>query len=257
MPILGQGTWEMGQQAAKRKEEIEALRLGIDLGMTLIDTAEYYDNEDLVGEAIGERRREVFLVSKVLPSHATREGTIEACNSSLKRLNTDYLDLYLLHWRGRIPFEETLEGFRWLKKQGKILDYGVSNFDVSDMEAAVKLDGEIASNQVLYNLTSRGIEWDLLPWCKKRKISIMSYSPFGHDVSWLQNPVLKKMGPSPAQVALAWLRQKGTIAIPKASTLKHVRDNQASLDLQLTPADLKALDEVFPPPRKKVPLGMI
>lgn len=256
MPILGQGTWEMGQKAAKRKEEIEALRLGIDLGMTLIDTAEYYDNEDLVGEAIGDKRKEVFLVSKVMPSHATRQGTIEACNNSLKRLKTPYLDLYLLHWRGNIPFEETLEGFRMLKKQGKILEYGVSNFDVSDMEEAIKLDKEIASNQVLYNLTSRGIEWDLLPWCEKQKITIMAYSPFGHDVSWLDNPVLKKMGP-PAQVALAWLRQKGTVAIPKASNLQHVRDNRASLDLKLSPADLKALDEAFPSPRKKVPLEMI
>src|SRR6266513_5470184 len=186
IPVLGQGTWRKGEDPKKREQEIEALRLGLDLGMTLIDTAEMYGEgaaEELVGEAIAGRREEVFLVSKVYPHNATRNGAPKACERSLRRLGTDHLDLYLLHWRESTPVEETLEAFQSLKVAGKILEYGVSNFDVDDMEEAFALPGgdEIATDQVLYNLKQRGIEWDLLPWCRERGLPIMAYSPVGHS----------------------------------------------------------------------------
>ena len=182
IPVLGQGTWRMGEKASQKQAEITALRLGMDLGMTLIDTAEMYGEggaEKVVAEAISGRRHEVFLVSKVYPFNASYQGVINACDRSLSRLKTDYLDLYLLHWRGSIPLVETLEGLQYLKQVGKILDYGVSNFDTDDMEEAEALPGgkEIVTNQVLYNLMRRGIEWDLLPWCKQRQMPIMAYSP--------------------------------------------------------------------------------
>lgn len=263
---MGQGTWAMGEDRGKRKAEIAALRLGLDLGMTLIDTAEMYGEggaEEVVGEAIKGRRAEVFLVSKVYPHNATRRGAVAACKGSLKRLKTDYLDMYLLHWRGSVPLQETLEAFRSLKRDGKILDCGVSNFDQDDMEEAMTLAGgdEIATNQVLYNLEHRGIEWDLLPWCRQGGIPIMAYSPIGQG-KLVKNKKLKlvasRHGCTPAQVALAWLlRQKGIVAIPKAGNPSHLRENRAALDLTLSDEDQTELDREFPPPRKKVRLQMI
>jgi len=269
IPMLGQGTWRMGEDPAKQQSEIDALRLGLDLGITLIDTAEMYGDgvaEELIGEAIAGRRAEVFLVSKVYPHNATRRGAVKACERSLQRLGTDYLDLYLLHWRGSVPLAETLEAFHSLKGMSKIRDYGVSNFDVDDMEEAFALPGgdEIATNQVLYNLGHRGIELDLLPWCRDRGLPIMAYSPIGHSSreqrKIFDQPQVKSVASrrqaTPAQVALSWLLQRDLIAIPKASNLDHVRENRAALDLILTEKDLEDLARAFPPPRKKVPLEM-
>jgi diketogulonate reductase-like aldo/keto reductase len=261
----------MGENRTKRHAEIAALRLGLDLGMTLIDTAEMYAEggaEEVVAEAIAGRRTEVFLVSKVYPHNATRRGTVEACGRSLRRLKTDYLDLYLLHWRGSVPLAETLEAFRSLNQAGKIRDYGVSNFDQSDMEEASALPGgdEIATDQVLYNVKHRGIEWDLLPWCCERGIPVMAYSPVGNSPTkqrgMLDHPSVKRVssrhGTTPAQVALAWLlRQKGIVTIPKAASAAHIRENRAALELRLTDEDLMELDRAFPPPRKKMPLKVI
>jgi diketogulonate reductase-like aldo/keto reductase len=266
IPVLGQGTWGMAENARRREDEIAALRLGLDLGMTLIDTAEMYANgeaEELVGEAIAGRRNEVFLVSKVLPNHATRPGTIAACEGSLRRLRTDRLDLYLLHWRGSVPLQETLNAFAALVHAGKIRYWGVSNFNVSDMEEVVSLaDGtSVATDQVLYNLTRRGIEYDLLPWCRKRGLPIMAYSPIEQG-RLLSHPVLQSVAArhdaTPSQVALAWvLRQNGLNAIPKAGTPTHVRENRAALDLHLTKQDIAMLDRAFPPPRRPQPLEML
>jgi diketogulonate reductase-like aldo/keto reductase len=269
IPMLGQGTWRMGENPAKRQSEISALRLGLDLGMTLIDTAEMYGDggaEKVVGEAMAGRRADVFLVSKVYPHNASRRGAVEACEHSLERLGTDYLDLYLLHWRGAVPLQETIEAFQSLKQAGKIREYGVSNFDVTDIEEAFALAGgdEIAANQVLYNLVHRGIERDLLPWCRDRGLPIMAYSPVGHSAreqrKLFDQPHLKLVASrhhvTPAQVALAWLLQRDVIAIPKASNPEHVRENRAALDLVLTKKDLEEPDRALPPPRKKVPLEM-
>jgi diketogulonate reductase-like aldo/keto reductase len=271
MPVLGQGTWSMGENHSAFKAEVAALKLGLDLGVTLIDTAEMYGEggaEKVVAEAIAGRRDEVCLVSKVLPHNASRSGTIAACERSLKRLKTEHLDVYLLHWRGGVPLGDTLEAFTELKQDGKILDYGVSNFDVDDMEAAAALAGgeAIATNQVLYNPLNRGIEWDLLPWCKGQGIPVMAYSPFVSAppalTRLLGNATLKAVAErhsaTPAQIALAWLlHQPGVVAIPKAIQPAHVRANRAACDLALTPDDLKDLDGAFPPPRKKVPLAML
>jgi diketogulonate reductase-like aldo/keto reductase len=266
VPVLGQGTWHMGEDPKKRAYEIAALRLGIQYGMTVIDTAEMYGDgasEELIGEAIEGRRKDVFLVSKVLPHHATRIGTIDACERSLLRLGTDHLDLYLLHWRGTVPLTETLAGFADLMHAGKIRRWGVSNFDTADMEELASLPGgdEVATNQVLYNLTRRGIEYDLLPWCEQRNIPIMAYSPIEQG-RLLKDPVLMAIGAlhnaTPAQVALAWvLRRERMIAIPKAGTPEHVKENREALDIDLTEDDLAELDRAFPPPTKKVPLEMI
>jgi diketogulonate reductase-like aldo/keto reductase len=218
----------------------------------------------LVGEAIADRRAEVFLVSKVYPHNATRDGAVAACHRSLRRLKTDYLDVYLLHWRGSVPLAETLEAFQLLKKAGKIRDYGVSNFDVDDLEEAFGLAGgnEIVTDQVLYNLKHRGIEVDLLPLCCSQSLPIMAYSPIGHSGSQqkalLENPTLRaiavKHGATPAQVTLAWILRQQLVAIPKAGSLVHVRENRAALDLLLTKDDLLELDRAFPAPKKKVPL---
>jgi len=256
----------MGEDRAKRQAEIAALQLGLDLEMTLIDTAEMYGEggaEEVVGEAIAGRRGDVFLVSKVYPHNATREGAVAACERSLKRLKTDYLDLYLLHWLGSVPVSETLEAFRSLKRAGKIQDYGVSNLGKDDMEQASALSGgdEVATDQVLYNLKRRGIELDLLPWCRERGIPIMAYSPIEQG-KLLNNKRLRivasRRGATPAQIALAWvLYQEGVAAIPKSSNQAHVRENRAALDLRLTDEDLAELNRAFPPPRKKRPLEMI
>ena len=266
VPVLGMGTWHMAEDSRLRNEEIAALRQGLDMGLTLIDTAEMYgdgDAEELVGEAIAGRRDEVFLVSKVLPSHATRSGTISACERSLQRLATDRVDLYLLHWRESVPLEETVEAFSSLVRAGKIRNWGVSNFDVADMEELIEVPGgeAVQTNQVLYNLTRRGIEFDLLPWCRKRALPVMAYSPIEQG-RLLNHATLQKIAEqydaSPAQVALAWvLRQPGVVAIPKASNPEHVQENRAALAIHLTKNDLQALDREFPPPTKPVPLEML
>ena len=266
MPVLGQGTWYLGEGLRPRAEEIAALRLGIDLGMTLIDTAEMYGNgatEELVGEAIAGRRDQVFLVSKVLPSHATATGTVAACDRSLRRLRTDQIDLYLLHWRGAVPLVETLEGFEALIRAVKIRYWGVSNFDVTDLEELRSTKGgrEVATNQVLYNLSRRGIERDLLPWCRELGTPVMAYSPIEQG-RLLGHPVLQSVaarhGATAAQVALAWvLRESDVITIPRSGRPEHVGENREALDLRLTAEDLAALDRAFPPPAGPRPLEMI
>jgi diketogulonate reductase-like aldo/keto reductase len=266
VPRLGQGTWRMGESRRRRAEEVAALKLGFELGMTLIDTAEMYGDgeaERIVAEAIEGRRDEAFIVSKVQPQNASRDGTVAACERSLKRLNTDRIDLYLLHWRGRYPLKDTLAGFQTLMQDGLIKAWGVSNFDVDDMEELVALPGGdgVATNQVLYNLARRGIEADLIPWCRARSIPLMAYSPIEQG-RLLRDRTLGKIaarhGAEPAQVALAWLlRQEDMMVIPKATSAKHVRENRAAIDLDLTPVDLGELGEAFPPPRGAQPLEML
>lgn len=266
VPVLGQGTWHMAEDARRRKDEIAALRTGLDLGLTLIDTAEMYadgEAEVLVGEAIDGRRSQVFLVSKVLPENATERGTVAACERSLSRLRANYLDLYLLHWRGSVPLEATLEAFAVLVAAGKIRHWGVSNFDISDMKELQNVPGgrSVTTNQVLYNLSRRGAEWELLPWCRARGILIMAYSPIEQG-RILRNPELQRIAKSldatPAQVALAWtIRRDGVIAIAKAGTVAHVQENRAAADLQLAPYDLAALDREFPPPTEARLLEML
>ena len=266
IPVLGQGTWQMADSRARHAEEIHALQAGVDLGMTLIDTAEMYGSgaaEELVGEALADRRDGIFLVSKVLPENASRQGTIKACERSLKRLRTDRLDLYLLHWRGSVPLAETVEAFEALKKKGSIRHWGVSNFDVDDMEDLVALaEGKgVATNQVLYNLGRRGIERDLIPWSEKFGLPIMAYSPVDQG-RLLRHPALVEMGQrlnaTPAQLALAWLlHQRGICSIPKAGSVQHVKENHVALALCLTANDLAAFEAAFPPPKRKIPLEMI
>jgi diketogulonate reductase-like aldo/keto reductase len=265
IPALGQGTWHMAEDPRRRTDEIAALRLGIDLGMSLIDTAEMYADghaEVLVGEAIKGRRDQVFLVSKVLPHHATVRGTIEACDGSLLRLGVDIIDLYLLHWRGSIPLEETLKAFERLKGAGKIGSWGVSNFDLADMQDLIDIPGgsEVSTDQVLYNLEYRGIEYDLLPWCERSGVPIMAYSPI-EQARVLDHAVLRSVAArhhaTPAQVALAWvLRKDNVCAIPRASNPAHVRENSVALDMHLSASDLAALDHAFPPPTQKRPLAV-
>ncbi|KAA0700287.1 aldo/keto reductase [Neorhizobium sp. P12A] len=266
VPSLGQGTWNMGENPARAREEIESLKAGIDLGMTLIDTAEMYAEggaEEIVGRAVEGRRAEVFLVSKVYPWNASRQGTVDACERSLKRMKTDRIDLYLLHWRGNHPLAETVEVFEGLKAAGKIGAWGVSNFDADDMEELLAVPGgkNVAANQVLYNLGRRGIEFDLLPWCQQRNIPVMAYSPIeqgrlAHHPDLIH--LAKAYQATPAQIALAYvLGQKGVIAIPKTAKPEHVRENREAVSIELTEADRAALDRAFPPPRRKKPLEMI
>lgn len=271
MPVLGQGTWRMGEDSSRRRAEVAALRYGFDLGMNLIDTAEMYAEggaEEVVAEAIAGRREEVFVVSKVYPHNATRRGAIEACERSLRRLKADYIDLYLLHWRGDVSLAETVAAFQQLKETGKILEHGVSNFDVSDMEEWMALPGgeEVATNQVLYNLAYRGIEWDLIPWSRERRIPITAYSPVAHKTAEQKRvfndanlkSVASEHGATPAQIALAWvLRDPDMVAIPKASQPEHIRENRAALDIELTTDDLVKIDESFHPPSRKIPLEML
>jgi diketogulonate reductase-like aldo/keto reductase len=258
----------MGENRRRHAEELRALQAGIDLGLTLIDTAEMYGDgasEELVAEAIAGRREHVYIVSKVLPSNASRRGTIAACEQSLARLRTDYLDLYLLHWRGSYPLEETLEAFAALQKRGSIRHFGVSNFDTADLEQTwSRAHGSaVATNQVLYNLEERGIEWELLPWCRERGVALMAYSPLGSDSTRLRkHPALAKIAArhdaTASRVALAWLlQQPDIVVIPKAASEEHIRDNRAALDLKLTTADLAELDRAFPPPGGATPLAMI
>lgn len=258
---LGQGTWKMGISPGKRSEEYKALRTGIDLGMEIIDTAEMYDNEEFVSEVIAGIRDKVFLISKVLPSNASRRGTKTACERSLRKLDTDYLDLYLLHWSGSYPFEDTVEAMLELQREGKIKEWGVSNMDVYQMEHffAIRGGNTCAANQVAYNLTTRGIEYDLLPWCAQRNMPVIAYSPVGEG-SLVQNKLLKeiaeKHNATPTQIALAWvMRNPGMIAIPKASTVKHVEENFRSLSIRLTEEDYWEIDRAYPPPNRKIPLA--
>ncbi len=264
VPLIGQGTWHMGERAGERDREVAALRLGLELGMTLIDTAEMYGEggaERVVGEAIAGRRERVFLVSKVYPHNASREGVVEACERSLQRLGCEYLDLYLLHWRGRYPLAETVEGFERLKAAGKIRRWGVSNLDLEDMLDLPRVE-RCATNQVLYNPAERGIEFDLLPWCQQRGIPVMAYCPVGQGGALLRHPALlevaRRQGVGPAAVALAWaLRQPGVIAIPKAVTPEHVRANAAAAALQLSDEELAIIDDAFAPPIRKQSLNMV
>ena len=263
---LGQGTWEMGDDPALRSEEIRILQMGLDLGMTVIDIAEMYGDgraEILVGEAIAGRRHEVFLVSKVLPSNASRKGTIAACEGSLKRLNTDYLDLYLLHWKGGYPFSETIDAMNALMKAGKIRQWGVSNISVNDMQRIISLEGgaSCATNQVLYNLMRRGIEYDLIPWCTENQMPIMAYSPIEQG-RLLNHPAIQAIAArhnaTVAQIALAWtIRLPGILSIPKAGSVKHVQENARALSIELTKEELAQLDRAFPPPIAKTPLEVL
>ena len=255
---LGQGTYQMGR---RRSEEIQALRRGIDLGLTLIDTAEMYGTEDLVGEAVRDCRNKVFIVSKVLPSNASYEGTKHACERSLQRLGTDYIDLYLLHWIGRYPFAETVRALVELQQEGKIRRWGMSNLDVDDMERILSLPHgkDCAANQVLYNLKDRGIEYDLIPWSEEQKIPVMAYTPLSEGR--LRNhktliEIARRHNATPTQIILAWvMRTRNVIAIPKASSISHVEENARSIDISLTEEDLCDIDKAFPAPTRKIHLA--
>jgi len=264
---LGQGTWHMGEGDRPVAEEAAALRLGVELGMTLIDTAEMYADgraEEVVAKAVAGIRDRVFIVSKVYPHNATRRGTAAACERSLKRLGTDWIDLYLLHWRGSAPFAETVAEFEKLRAAGKIRHWGVSNLDVSEMEGVLAVPGGAgcATDQVLYNPERRGVEFDLLPWCAKRNMPVMAYSPVGQAGRLLRAPALRNVaerhGVTTAQAAVAWsLRHPHVISIPKASDATHVRENAAAAELRLTDADLADIDAAYPPPGRKQSLGML
>jgi diketogulonate reductase-like aldo/keto reductase len=267
VPALGQGTWHMGEGQRPPAEEVAALRLGIDLGMTLIDTAEMYADggaEKVVARAIEGQRDRVYVVSKVYPHNATRDGTKAACERSLKRLGTDHIDLYLLHWRGTVPLAETVAAFESLRRDGKIRQWGVSNFDMDDMQELLGVpDGAgCAANQVLYNPEHRGIEFDLLPFSASHAMPVMAYSAVGQGGLLLRNAALREVAQrlraTPAQVALAWaLRQPGLIAIPKATAPDRVRANAASRDLVLQAEDLARVDAAYPPPRRRQSLAML
>lgn len=266
VPALGQGMWNIGDEPAKRREEIATIRRGIDLGLTLLDTAEMYGDgrsEALVGEAIAGRRDEVFVVSKVYPHNASRKAMRDSCEASLRRLRVDTLDLYLLHWPGHVPMAETIEGFEALQRAGKIRHWGVSNFDIEAMEQLWLEPGGKAcqTNQVLYHLGERGIEWDLHPWLRERGLPAMAYSPFDQG-RLLRNRALAKFARehdmTPGQVALGWLlAQDGVIAIPKTGQRERLEENAKALAHPLSAAQLKALDALFPPPRGQAPLAML
>jgi diketogulonate reductase-like aldo/keto reductase len=260
------GTWHLAEGRHPPEVELATLRTGLDLGLTLIDTAEMYGegaSERLVGAAIAGRRDEVFLVSKVMPQHATSDGMRAACEASLRRLGTDRLDLYLLHWRGNVRLDETVRAFEDLERRGLIRHWGVSNFDLPDMDELLEVPGggAVETDQVLYNLTRRGIEWNLLPWCQENGLPVMAYSPIEQG-RLIGHPVLRGIGvrhrATSAQVALAWvLAHPGVCAIPEAGTPEHVRQNAEALDLVLGPDDIAELDAAFPPPPKPVPLEVL
>lgn len=271
LPAIGQGTWNMGEKQSSREEEVRALRSGIELGMTVIDTAEMYAEggaEVVTGKAISGCRDEVFLVSKVYPHHADRKQMITACERSLTRLGTDRLDLYLLHWRGGVPLEETVQALEQLKQSGKILRWGVSNLDTRDMQELWSLPegSHCMVNQVLYHAASRGIEHDLLPWMRERRVPIMAYCPLAQGGrlrnELLEHPVIREIaqdrGVTTSQIALAWVIRDGDVlAIPKAVQLNHVADNAAAVNIVLTQEELTRLNEVFPAPEGKVPLDIV
>lgn len=267
---LGMGAWSIGDRDVDRKQEIACFHEGLDAGLSLIDTAEMYGNgrsESLIGEALEQRRQSAFLVSKVLPSHATFEGTQRHCRASLERLRTDYLDLYLLHWRGHIPLEETVEGLEKLRKDGLIRYWGGSNFDTDDIQDVLSISQQCRFNQILYNVKDRGPEFDLIPRHDSQGVISMAYSPLGHDGQLLQHPVLRKVashyettdGPATsAQIALAWVMRRGNMmTIPKTSSSAHLRENLHARDLTLTEASLQELDKTFRPPKQKTSLEMI
>jgi aldehyde reductase len=266
VPALGQGTWNMGESVSKRAEELASLKLGLDLGLSLIDTAEMYGEgraEELVGEALAGRRDQAFIVSKVYPHNASRKGAVAACERSLKRLKTDRIDLYLLHWRGNVPLAETMQAFGALKQAGKIRHYGVSNLDLADMQELASVAGgrEVAVNQLLYNLGRRGIEWDLLPWLKQAGIPLMAYSPI-EQARLLRNPGLegfaRARAMTPAQAALAWLLARNeVIVIPKTGHRDRLRENAGALDIMLSAGQLAELDRLFPPPKGPRALEML
>ncbi|SHJ80555.1 Aldo/keto reductase [Roseomonas rosea] len=265
VPALGQGTWHMGERGADRRAEAEALRLGIDLGLTLIDTAEMYADggaEEVVKEAIAGRREEVFLVSKVYPHNASRARMVRSCEASLRRMGVETVDLYLLHWRGSVPLAETVEAFERLVAEGKIRRWGVSNLDVDDLEELGAALADCQTDQVLYNLEARGPEFDLLPFCAGHRMPVMAYSPVGQGGRMLRDPALRAVaarhGTGPAAIALAFtLHRPGVIAIPKAGNPAHLRENAAARDIVLTAQDLAELDSAFPPPRRKQALAML
>ena len=271
LPAIGQGTWYMGENAGQRQKEIAALRAGIDAGLTLIDTAEMYADggaEEVVGEALQGRREQVFLVSKVYPWNAGGQKAVSACDASLRRLKTDYLDLYLLHWRGNYSLAETVEAMETLIRQGKIRRWGVSNLDYDDMQELYGVTGgkACATNQVLYHLGSRGIEFELLPWCQQQQIPVMAYCPLAQagrlrdDLfnSRAVQDVAHAHQATPAQVLLAWaICQPGVMAIPKASSVDHVKENAAALALQLSDEAIALLDQAFPAPGRKTPLDVV
>ncbi len=264
VPAFGLGTWRMGESARDRQKEVRALRAGLDLGVTLIDTAEMYGEggaEEVIAEAIAGRRDKLFIVSKVYPHNASKAGAIAACERSLKRLRTDRLDLYLLHWPGSVPLADTVDAFERLKSAGNIRHWGVSNFDSGDMAKLLKLKAgpACAANQVLYNLGQRGIEWDLLPECQRRSIAVMAYTPLGKG-RFLSKPALTtvagKHGVTPATVAIAWtMRGPNVISIPKSADVGRVAELVRARDLVLDAADLAALDKAFPPPKRAEPLA--
>jgi diketogulonate reductase-like aldo/keto reductase len=267
IPILGQGTYRMGEDRETRRREVAALRTGIELGMTVIDTAEMYADggaERVVSEAIKGRRDEVFLITKVYPWNATRDGMAKACERSLRRLGTEWIDLYLVHWRGDVPLGETVDAFHDLLRAQCIRHAGVSNFDVEDLEELARLkDGleGIVANEVMYNLEHRGIEHDLLGWCRKRKRGVIAYSPIEEGLLTTKNhvalaAVAERHSATAAQVALAWvIREPGVVAIPKAARAAHARENAAAAELRLTQRDLDELDASFAPPEEKLPLA--
>ncbi|WP_079202796.1 aldo/keto reductase [Pseudomonas sp. CC6-YY-74] len=266
VPVIGQGTWHMGEVASQRRAEVAALREGIELGLRLIDTAEMYGEggaELVVGEALAGLREQVFLISKLYPHNASRQGVAQACARSLKRLRTERIDLYLLHWRGQYPLAETVEAFERLREEGKIGSWGVSNFDLDDLQELHGLGvAGCATNQVLYNPEARGIEFDLLPWQQRQGMPLMAYCPLGQAGQLLRHPALRQVaethGVTPAQVALAWLlRQPGVIAIPKAVEPAHLRLNAEAAALQLTAEDLAQIDAAFAAPTRRSPLAMI
>ena len=265
VPALGQGTWRMGERGGNRPGQANALRLGLDLGLTVVDTAEMYGEggaEEVVAEAIAGRRSEVFLVSKVYPHNASRKTLPQALEASLGRLRVERIDLYLLHWRGSVPLAETVEAMERAVEQGKIARWGVSNLDVGDLRELGPALAGCATDQVLWNLEARGVEFDLLPFCAARGMPVMAYSPIGQGGSLLRHAALRAVATrhaaTPAQVALAFvLRQPGVIAIPKAADPVHVRQNAAARDLKLTAQDVAELDAAFPPPKRKHPLEMI
>lgn len=265
MPVLGLGTWRMRESPRRRAEELDALKYGLELGYPMIDTAEMYGDggaEEIVGDVLAGLARRPFIVSKVYPHNASRAGTIAACERSLKRMRIERIDLYLLHWRGGARLEETFEAFHRLRAAGKIGDFGVSNFDLGDMEDATRLDkGLNASNQVLYCLSRRGPEFDLLPWMRERGVPLMAYSPLDQG-GLLRKAALKKLadgiGCTPAQLAIAWLlAQPGVVTIPKSSSRERVKENFGALDVTLSPQLLAELDRAFPPPKGKKALEML
>ena len=265
MPVFGIGTWRMGESRAKRGQELEAIKYALELDYPMIDTAEMYGDggaEEIVGEALAGVRKRPFIVSKVYPHNASRSGTIAACERSLKRMKLERIDLYLLHWRGGVPLSETYEAFFRLREAGKVADFGVSNFDTDDMEEAATLDkGQTGSDQVLYSLSRRGPEYDLLPWLRQRSIPLMAYSPLDQG-RLLGNAMLKKLAGdlrcTPAQLALAWvLAQPGVVTIPKSSSRERVKENLGAVEVKLSPKTLADLDRAFPPPKGKQALEML